>query len=200
MLALLTSLAAAASEPSQAECAYEREAMLALDVVTFDQTEGAGWRPLYDAGCLMEAAQILRDWRERNSGNLSPDNRQDRVLLRILAWHEAQMWAFGERNELALPIFESSDVTSEGNSGTAWNHYVSGTIAFLRRDRAALEAAITGLAAIPRPPGWDNAVGADGLPIALPWPQNLDVLEGLLRCWDEPYAMAYLCRNTARPR
>ena len=23
------------------------------------------------------------------------------------------------------------------------------------------------------------------------WPPNIDVIEGLLRCWDEPYRVAY---------
>ena len=197
MLALLTSLAAAASAPAQDECAYDREALLAQDFVTFDQTEGAGWRPLYDAGCYLEAAEILRNWRASHDGDLSPDIPRERAFLRILAWHEAQMWAFGESNDIALPIFESGDVVNEGNSGAAWNLYVRGTIAFLRRDRGELETAIADLAAIPRPSGWDNLVGADGQPVSQPWPLNLDVLEGLLRCWDESYAAAYICRDTA---
>lgn len=174
--------------------------MLAQDVVTFDQTEGEGWRRLDDAGCFIEAAEILRDWRASNTGDFSLDDPGDRLLLRILAWHEAQMWAFGGRTELSLPIFESSYVVGESNSDAAWNLYVAGTIAFLHRERPALEAATAELAAIPPPPGWGNAVGADGQPISLPWPQNLDVLEGLLRCWDRPYAEAYLCRDIPRLR
>ena len=193
MFALLTFLTALAAQPAP-DCAYDKEAMLALDVVTFDQTEGQGWRPLYDAGCYVEAAEILRDWRAENSGDLSPENRREAQLLRTLAWHEAQMWAFARRNDLAMPIFDAIDA-DEARSGPSWNLYVDGTIAFLRRDREGLEAAIASLAALPKPPGWDSAVGADGQPISMPWPQNLDVLEGLKRCWDEPYSKAYLCRD-----
>ncbi len=77
---------------------------------------------------------------------------------------------------------------------------MDGTLAFLRRDRPALESAIAELAVIPEPPGWRNAVGADGKPISLPWPQNLGVLEGLLRCWEQSYAVAYVCREIPKLR
>ena len=187
MLTLLMTLAFAASEPVPADCSldYDREAELARDVVAFDQTEGQGWRPLYDAECYIDAAELLRDWQSQHEDDLDQTDPRDRSLAKILLWHEAQMWAFGHRNDLALPIFEKIDREGRAASGNAWNLYVDGTLAFLNRDKAALEAAITGLAKEPKPAGWDDAVGADGQPISLPWPQNLDVLEGLLRCWDK---------------
>ncbi|MGB3796676.1 MAG: hypothetical protein WA957_10295 [Alteraurantiacibacter sp.] len=193
MLALFASLTALASQPAQSECSYDREEELSRDVVSFDQTEGRGWRPLYDAGCYIEAAELLRDWQLEHGEDFDLANPRDRSLARILVWHEAQMWAFGERTELAVPIFE--ETYSEEESAGAWNLYVDGTLAFLSRDKLGLETAIKKLAAIPKPPGWDSAVGADGQPISLPWPQNLDVLQALSRCWDQAYSVAYVCRN-----
>jgi len=187
-------------EPTVTECAYDRNAMLALDVVSFDQTEGMGWRVLHDRECFLEAAEILRDWQQINGSALSPDDPRDRSLLRILAWHEGQMWGFAGHNAEALGHFEGSYRTGDDASTAAWNLYVEGTIAFLRRDRTSLTEAIAKLSTIPKPPYWDNAVGMDGKPISLPWPQNLTVLEGLERCWDEPYKRAFLCRDIPRLR
>lgn len=195
MFAILAAVAVAASGPARPECVYDREAMLALDPAAFDQTEGNGWRPLYDAKCFMEAAELLRDWRAKHAGDFDPAKPFDRYMLHTLSWHEAQMWAFGGRNDLALPIFDSTHVSGDSAGDRAENLYVDGTVAFLRRDRPALEAAIAELAAIPRPPNWGNAVGAAGQPIALTWPLNLDVLQGLARCWEQPYAVAYVCRD-----
>lgn len=195
MLVLLASLATAAPLPKRPECDYDSELELARDAVAFDQIEGQGWRPLYDAQCFIEAAELLRYWQARHANDLDLTNPRERNLAHILAWHEAQMWAFGGRNDIALPMFEASYREERGLSGTTWNLYVDGTLAFLRRDRSALKMAIAKLAVIPKPAGWDSAVGQDGKPISVPWPQNLDVLQGLLRCWDQPYASAYVCRD-----
>lgn len=195
MLVLLATLAAATPLPARPECHYDRELELARDAVAFDQIEGQGWRPLYDAQCFIEAAELLRDWQARHGNDLDLTNPRERNLAEVLVWHEAQMWAFGGQNDIALPMFAASYREVRGQAGKSWNLYVDGTLAFLRRDRPALVDAIAELATIPKPPGWDNAVGQDGRPVSLPWPQNLDVLQGLLRCWDQPYASAYVCRD-----
>ncbi|MGV3624986.1 MAG: hypothetical protein ACO1OB_29470 [Archangium sp.] len=66
--------------------------------------------------------------------------------------------------------------------------YALGTIAFLRRDRAGLEAARARLARMP-PPADFEAMAAElkkkyGQTIL--WPPNLDVLDGLSHCFDKP--------------
>jgi hypothetical protein len=188
------------AESARPECAFDREAALALDLVTFDQTEGSGWRPLHDAHCYIEAAGLLRDWQERHHGDFDATNPRDRFIVEFLRWHEGQMWANAGRNDLALPLLESTHKKGENPRDLAWDVYVEGTLAFLRRNRLGLEAAITELAAIPKPPGWDNSVGADGKPISMRWPQNLDVLQGLSRCWEQPYAVAYVCRDVQKLR
>ena len=77
------------------------------------------------------------------------------------------MWAFGGRFDVAEPIFARTYRGSASVYDTAWDLYVDGTLAFLRRDPSALERAISQLSEVPKPPGWDRAVGADGKPITL---------------------------------
>ena len=71
-----------------------------------------------------------------------------------------------------------------------WNLYVDGSIAFLRRDRAAFDRAHAALAALPRPADFDPR-GPDGKPIAIRWPMNISVLDAFARCWDKSYKVAY---------
>lgn len=183
MISFFVSPATLAAEESELpECAHNREAILALELVAFDQTEGAGWRPLYRAGCYVEAAELLRDWRSRH-GEVNP----------IIPFHEAQLWAYGGRVDRALPLFERGFREGDSTGTVAWNLYVEGNLAFLQRDRARLEAATAKLAALPAPPNWGNAVTADGKPIRMAWPLNLNVMEALLRCWDETYEVAAHC-------
>ena len=200
MFAVLALVALAASEPVRPECSHDREAMLALDVVAFDQTQGKGWRALEAAHCFNEGAELLREWQARHRGDFDPARPFDRLMLRSLRWHEGQMWADGGRNDLALPIFESTRQQGDSSPDVAWNFYVDGTLAFLRRDRPALETAMGQLAAVPAPPGWGNARGADGKPISMPWPQNLGALQNLLSCWKQPYLIAYECPDTETTR
>jgi hypothetical protein len=169
--------------PERPECAHDKHALLALDFQAFDQTEGAGWRPLYTAGCYIEVAQLLREWRARHGENTQP----------IIPFHEAQMWAYAGHYEMALPLFEQAYRSERTSHAIAWNAYVDGTLAFIRRDLASLEAAVATLEAIPQPDGWDRAVLADGTPANIPWPQNLGVMQGMLHCWEETYEVAFHC-------
>lgn len=177
---IVTSTAPALARP---ECRYDIEEMAALDFAAFDQTENSGWRPLYSAGCYVEAAQVLREWRRRNG-----DGRAT-----IIPFHEAQMWAFAGRVEEAQRLFERIYRADGSVSAIAWNLYVDGNLAFLRRDRADLAAAAATLAQVPKPEGWDRAVGVNGERVELPWPINLNVLEAMLRCWSETYEVAAHC-------
>lgn len=180
LLGLLVLAAQGAGAPPDEPCTHDREALLALDFAAFDQTESSGWRPLYRAGCYVEVALLLREYRLRADGDVPS----------IIPFHEAQMWAYAGETDQALPLFAQAHRTDGSLSAVAWNLYVDGNIAFLRRDRAGLEAAASALAAVPKPPGWDSAVGVDGNPVSLPWPLNLNVLEAMLRCWDETYEVA----------
>lgn len=182
--ALALALQATVPAPSPQSCAYDRAAMLALDSDAFDRDVGGGWRKLSDVGCDAAAADLIHDWRVAHK-------LEDGVLY----WHEGQMRANAGQTTQAVALFELARKPPERDAKFGWNLYVDGSVAFLRRDRAALEAAHTKLAALPKPAGFDP-VGPDGKPIAIQWPLNLNVLDGFRRCWDRPYKQAYSCATT----
>ena len=182
-IALTMSAPPAASASVRSDCVHDREAILALEFKAFDQTEGSGWRPLYHNGCYVEVAELLREWRAR-TGDATPT---------IISFHEAQMWGYAGRYDLAEPLFAQAFRTNGSASAVTWNLYVGGNLAFLRRDRAGLEAAVAALQNVPKPAGWDSAVDMNGNPVSLPWPANLNVLQAMLRCWEEPYEIAAHC-------
>ena len=161
-------------------CAFEREVLLALNQQAFDQDVEGGWRPLADAGCLLEAADLIHDWRLAHA---SDDH--------VLTWHEGQMRAMAGQTDRAATLLANSR-KPDGDDRIGWNQYVDGTVAFLRGDRAGLERARATLAALPRPAEF-ALTGAAGEPVAIDWPLNLDVLDRLLACWNEGYAVAYSC-------
>lgn len=179
-LALLMSAAAPAPAALQ-DCSYDRAAMLALDYRSFDQTPGHGWRALAARGCDGQAAELIRKWREHH--------RESRT---ILFWHEGQSRAFTGDYPAAIALFERARKAPQDDR-IFWNLYVDGSVAFLKGDRARLQAARDALAAKSRPEDWDAMKGTDGKPLNAPWPVNLAVLDGFLRCWGKPYREAYGC-------
>jgi hypothetical protein len=184
LASLLFAQAVAASPETAPDCEYDRAAMLALDQKSFDQDMTGGWRPLGYKGCYLAAADLIRDWRAAKGGTGV-----------ILQWHEGQMRANAGQTEAAIALFEQSRQPAEQDAAFGWNHYVDGTIAFLRGDRAALEAARAKLAAVPRPANFDP-IGPDGKPMKVIWPLNLNVLDGFLRCWGRSYTEAYACAGS----
>lgn len=175
---------AAQDEPG-ARCAHNREAILALEFVAFDQAQGSGWRPLYEAGCYKEAAELVQDWAKKHPQAPS-----------IIPFHLAQLWGYAGRSDLAIPMFEQIYRESTADAADPWQLYTEGNLAFLQRDRARLEAATTKLAALPQPPDWGarRVVMADGSPAPpRPWPPNLNIMQAMLRCWDQTYEIAAHC-------
>ena len=170
------------TKPTAAEpCRNDRAALAGLDRRRFDQDMTGGWRALANAGCDLEAAEAIRDWRMQHS---TRDG--------LLDWHEGQLRANAGRPAEAIALMERSRKTPAEDAGFGWNLYVDGTVAFLRGDRAGLEGARAKLAALPRPADY-APVGPDGSPRAVRWPMNLHVLDGLLRCWGQGYKQAYAC-------
>ena len=162
-----------------ADCSYDLETMLELDLSAFDQDLQGGWRPLSTIGCYAEAAELIREWRyEKRSHNS------------ILYWHEGQMRAFAGQTEEALALFELTYKPADLDADFGWNHYVDGTIAFLRRDRERLALATERLAEVPAP---DNltATMPDGAVVTMSWPPNMSVLQAFAGCWEESYRAAY---------
>jgi len=70
--------------------------------------------------------------------------------------------------------------------GVTWNLYVDATTAFVQRDREALLLSRHKLATAPAR-YWSG----------LKAPSNLDVVDGLVRCFERTYADAYrMCRTS----
>jgi len=157
-------------------CEVDRERMLALDEHAFDQDMSGGWRRLAQSPrCRAVAADLIRDYRAHNKKETP-----------LLTWHEGQLRADMGDTAAAIALFERSYKPAAESS--AWNKYVDATIAFLRGDRKAFDAAREALAALPRPAGFDLR-DAGGKPV--PWPVNLDVVDRLGRCFGMTYSEAY---------
>jgi len=180
MFPLLAILLAAQAAPAPGACTFDRAAMLALGEDAFDQDMTGGWRKLDNAGCHREAADLIRDWREAH-----PDAARQNVSF----WHEGQLRAIAGQTERAAALFDRSRKLP-ADDAMGWNHYVDGSIAFLRGDRRSFDAARARLAALPRPADFDPR-GPDGKSLVIAWPMNLNVLDGLRRCWGKSYDEAY---------
>ncbi|MFA5988335.1 MAG: hypothetical protein WC803_01850 [Sphingomonas sp.] len=176
MLLPMLLIFAAAAAP---DCGYDKVAVLALNEDAFDQDLTKGWRALKNRGCLAEAADLLRDYRDANT----------RKRASILFWHEGQLRASLNQTEAAIALFEKSR-KPEAQDEIGWNHYVDGSIAFLRHDRPALQQARDTLARLPAPKELPNFT-LNGQKVPVAWPLNLNVLDGFLKCFDKPYAVAY---------
>jgi hypothetical protein len=188
---------------AQDACEHDREALLALPEQAFDQdlsNGGGGWRGLAaKAGCETVAADLLRDYRARHG-----------VDGGIMAWHEGQVRANAGQYTRAEVLFESARKPQGASDAIGWNHYVDASIAFLRDDRGALEAARERLAAVPYDPdsgmpplkdGYIEFPVQGGAPsMRVRWPPNIEVVDALIHCFGKPYKMAYgdmACRMQA---
>ena len=174
-------------------CRYDRSEMLNLDFQSFDQdlsNGGGGWRKLLKhPGCERVAANLIRDYRRKNGST------QD-----ILIWHEGQLRAMAGQYPQALRLFEMSRRTEDE---TGWNAYVDATIAFLEKDKQGLTAARDRLATLEHSPefpplknGYFELPNGSGKPTLVRWPPNIDVVDGLIKCFGKPYSVAYMpdCR------
>jgi len=169
------------------DCSYDRMAMIALSQNEFDQDMSGGWRKLADAGCEREAADLIADWRTTHKSRST-----------TLYWHEGQMRASIGQYDAAIALFEKARKSESEDAGWGWNHYVDGTIAFLRGDKAALLATRTRLSLMPEPEGAKNAIDIHGNPVETVWPLNLDVLDSLISCWGKSYNEAYGCLGASK--
>jgi len=194
-IALAAALGAAPEPPKAPDCSYDRDAMLAMEPDAFDQDLEGGWRPLADRGCQREAADLLAAYaaQPKAAGRTT------------ITWHEGQMRAELGQIEQAIALMERSRKPAGQGDPGYWNAYVDGMVAFLRQDRRGLEDARARLVALPSPPemaqnikdGRFHFTTAGGQKVDVAWPPNLDVLDGLLRCFGKPYLEAYgtVCRK-----
>ena len=190
LITLLCLIAPAYAQDTVPDCSVDRDAVMALDEAGFDQAlPDGGWRRLDTPGCHLAAAELIAAWRASHP-QASP----------TVAWHQGQMLAQGGRNADAIPLLAHSRKPVEQDVA-GWNHYLDATLAFLRADRGAFDRAREALAtqSYPDMPGMPPLV--DGYmevptqqgqpPMRVRWPPNLDVVDGLMRCFGKPYAEAY---------
>jgi hypothetical protein len=201
LLMLLVLLFSACSTARIAtHCQYDRDAMLSLDENSFDQdlsNSGGGWRSIGNIqGCEAAAGELISAYRAKHPSSGS-----------VLAWHEGQMFASANQYSRAIPLLEIAR-KDPAEDAAGWNHYVDATVAFLQRDKAALMAAKGKLAATPYPEGtgmppikngYIEFPAQPGQPVMkIHWPPNIDVVEGLINCFDKSYREAdgTSCRPT----
>ena len=169
--------------------------LMALPQHDFDQDMDGGWRAIaYEDGCESVAGYLIEDYIVKYDIKPHADND-------ILFWHVGQMHANADNYERAKLFFSKSyePGLSPEEHGYEWALYAEGTIAFLDKDRPALEEAIDRLAKVPVDPERIAAVKkmqAENPKMSFPEgfpekPLNLIALEGLLGCFEAPYSKAY---------
>ncbi len=189
LIAILTALSL-----GQTPCPKPTAAMLALSLHDFDQTD-AGWRSLESEGCEATTADAIARYRSDNAVRLADDDTG------TLDWHEGQMRASAGQTEAAIALFEAG---LEATDDT-FRPYHEATIAFLKKDRPAFDAARARLLALPEPQAFTRAKAryAETYPDLPPlqWPLNRDIVDGFAACFDRPYREAYACDapGTVRP-
>ena len=172
VLSLLATLPGASNAADAVDCsallAKHMGTDLTLPFEQFDQDDRQGWRPLSDSGCEAEAAMLIAAYADKHPHP-------------VLAWHRAQMLAKAGKTAEAI---EAARLTlrpprSDEGSGFDWNDYANATIAFLQGDKASLQSNRDRLA--------DAATKAE---FNQP---NLRSVDKLLRCFGQPYKIAYSC-------
>ena len=164
MIGLLLAAAAAAQcdlSPGQTS------RQLSLGYEQFDTQAGPdGWRQLNARGCVDTAVRLLQDYFTANGNRLTSSERSE------IAFHRGQALAFAGRDAESVRHFEEA-LRMGGDD--EWMTYVEATLAFLRRDREALNRARERYAKI------------------APDSMRLNVLDGFLKCNGESYAKAVHC-------
>lgn len=124
-----------ATTPACAISAEQREALLAQEWETFDQTPHQGWRQYAeDLKCFAIAGELIEQYLARHP-EISGKQRM------IMAFHAGQMYAFKNDATGALPHFyRGFNPDEDPASSNRWNAYVRATIAFLEQDRDTLAA------------------------------------------------------------
>jgi hypothetical protein len=181
MLQVILMLAAASmdtehSKPLEPSCSLtnaDREANARLSFEEFDQQGKlpSTWRALGNAGCRTQAIDALKDY-------VIHGPVQEPYHQRILLFHLGQTLAsYGQESQGAEFIaFSREPKGSRPKKSTLnWNDYVVGTWAFLTKDWNLL---VKSRRAVFASSGQGNQI-------------NGAILEGLERCFDKPYSVAY---------
>lgn len=162
-----------------AGCIQDPAPFLDMDLQTFDQGP-SGWRSFETMlDCEAETADLIRAYRDRHAPDLTPAQATG------LYWHEGQLRASAGDTVSAALLMERSIFPDEDRWSVL---YKEATVAFLRRDRRALEQVRSALASLPSA---ERPVGS----AASPDIPNLARVDGLIACFDRPYGVAYACTS-----
>jgi len=136
-----------------------------------------GWRQLALEGRFKEAAELIDRYLKRHK-NL------DVSQFANLHFHAGQLYAFADRNDVALERFQKAkydpipevDPVQMKAFFEEWNIYVEATIAFIKKDRIKLLECRTQMANIPN-------ISREM--------SNLSVVDSLIRNFGKPYFEAF---------
>lgn len=167
------------------------EELMTLDLQKFDQDMAGGWRAIANIeGCDHAAADAIKAYLHFSRPSAPAGNN-------LLRWHAGQSLAFAGQYEEARAFFQASYSTAE--DGGAWNLYVDATLGFLDGDMDRMVAARNALKEYT--PSEDDIAAmraflAKNPHITFPeeaitQPQNMNVVQSLIRCVGSPYSVAY---------
>ncbi len=163
-VALLAAAASMCAVPSSEEVAQR-----ALPYAAFDSRGSPfGWRALAASGCTDAAVDLLAQYSEANRDRLAAAEAGE------IAFHIGQALAMAGREQEAIAPFERA---LEPQVSAEWAAYVRATLAFLRRDAAALHAARTSYATL------------------APGSMRLRIIDGFVACPTESYMKAAHCKR-----
>lgn len=180
VLALSLSLTAV---HAQEQCIDANQNYLQMNYQTFDQSVDGGWRAVADKeGCQLAAADLIHQYTNAKSDLSEGDTK-------TLNWHEGQLRAIAGQSQRAIALFEQTYKPTERDIA-GWNYYVDATIAFIQQDKAKLLQSRETLADVKMPEGL-NMTNADGKPVEIEWPMNLDIVDRFIACFGASYKEAY---------
>lgn len=175
-----TSLALGAEGQGGGGCnldATTKASILTLPFASFDQQEGSGWRPLYEARCYRQAAELLIEYMQRN-----PELASQQY---ILPFHTGQMLALAGHYDKAIEYMQRSYQRTP-QTLINWDAYVTATISFLQKDRPEL---IRQRDLIDQQPPMRPGPGVPDSMVGKK--VNLDVVDRFVTCFDESYEVAF---------
>ncbi len=171
--------------------APEMQRLLELEQQAFDQDMEGGWRAVAsEEACKNAAGEVIKAYLLYSG--------PEPTSVSALRWHAGQMKAYAEKTDKALAFFWSTyRPPAENAEGPIdFNAYVDATIAFLEKDRTALEAARAKLAAQTvseeRVASLKKFLEENpNIKMDIYAKPNLHVADSFLACFDQPYSVAY---------
>lgn len=158
--------------PQDSTCAIsdsEREALLASDYRSFDQSlPNGGWRK-YDK-CHSLIRELIDAYVVRHQNTL------EKWQKNVLVWHSGQISAMAnETSDAIAKMNQTLKPDEKPTDAFLWNPYVKATVAFLLKNRVSL---IQERSALARGDSPYNRL-------------NLRIVDSFIRCFDSSYEKAY---------